>query len=126
MTKGKKRIEMGFDHSANLTQFPITGIREIAILRSLNHPNIVQLQAVISSSTCITFFIDFLAPENLDMYMVFEYMDHDLTGIINNSAATYTIAHIKCLSAQLFKGLAYLHDQKIIHRDVKGTRTFNN
>ena len=52
--------------------------------------------------------------------MVFEYMDHDLTGILNNSAAVYTVPHIKCLASQLFSGLAYLHSQNIIHRDVKG------
>ena len=95
----------------NRDGFPITAIREIEILRSLKHPNIVELKAMIS-----------VAKENygMDMYMVFEYMDHDLTGILNNSGVVFRVPHIKCLGKQLFKGLEYLHKQQIIHRDIKG------
>jgi hypothetical protein len=37
----------------NRDGFPITAIREIEILRSLSHPNIVELQAMISFCSCI-------------------------------------------------------------------------
>ncbi|KAI8896924.1 kinase-like domain-containing protein, partial [Globomyces pollinis-pini] len=94
----------------NRDGFPITAIREIEILRSLSHPHIIELEAMIATSTGNAFF---------EMYMVFEYMDHDLTGILNNSAAVYGPSHIKCLASQLFLGLDYLHQKKIIHRDVK-------
>jgi serine/threonine protein kinase len=100
----------------NRDGFPITGIREIEILRSLKHPNIVELQAMVSISS----------QGKMDMYMVFEYMDHDLTGILTNNAVNYSLPQIKCLAKQLFQGLEYLHSLQIIHRDIKGANLLLN
>jgi CTD kinase subunit alpha len=105
--KGKEKSRDGF---------PITAIREIEILRSLRHPNIVELQAMISIST----------EARMDMYMVFEYMDHDITGILASNAVVFNVTHIKCLSKQLFQGLQYLHERNIIHRDIKGANLLLN
>ena len=43
---------------------PSTAIREIALLKELNHPNIVRLMSVVHSDT--------------KLYLVFEYLDTDL------------------------------------------------
>lgn len=43
--------------------------REIMILRRLDHPNIVKLEGVITSRLSST------------IYLVFEYMEHDLAGL---------------------------------------------
>ncbi|ORY42537.1 Pkinase-domain-containing protein, partial [Rhizoclosmatium globosum] len=90
--------------------FPITGVREIKILTSLRHDNVVRLLEIISEETGNACFV----------HLVFEYMDHDLTGIFNNAQLQWEQKHIKCLMKQLFEGLAYLHDKGIIHRDMKG------
>ncbi|KAJ1344485.1 hypothetical protein BSLG_000009 [Batrachochytrium salamandrivorans] len=97
--------------------FPITAIREIEILKSLKHKNIVDLQAMVSFSE---------GPNNVSMYMVFEYMDHDITGVLQHGSVPYEPAHIKCLVKQMFEGLAYLHSMNIIHRDIKGANLLLN
>ena len=43
--------------------------REIQILRRLDHPNVVKLEGLITS--CLS----------CSMYLVFEYMEHDLVGL---------------------------------------------
>ena len=55
-----------------------------------------------------------------NVYMVFEYMDHDLTGILSQNQFTFTDAHLKSLCRQMLAGLAYLHHKGVIHRDIKG------
>jgi len=52
--------------------FPITAIREIKLLMRLSHVNIVKLHCVVQAKDLSSFFL------------VFEYVDNDLTGIIEN------------------------------------------
>ena len=58
--------------------------------------------------------------------MVFEYMDHDLTGILSQSQFTFSDAHLKSLCQQMLAGLAYLHHKGVIHRDIKGSNILIN
>lgn len=53
--------------------------------------------------------------------MVFEYMDHDLTGILSQQQITFTEANLKSLSFQMLSGIDYLHQKGVIHRDMKGS-----
>lgn len=55
--------------------------------------------------------------------MVFEYMDHDLTGLMTNEYNSWrpTPAHIKCYMRQLLDGLYYCHSKGVLHRDIKGS-----
>ncbi|KAJ1650037.1 kinase subunit of RNA polymerase II carboxy-terminal domain kinase I [Dispira simplex] len=104
-----KRIRM----EAEREGFPITAMREIKLLTALNHPNIVQLYQTIHAS-------------DHSVYMVFEYMDYDLAGMIAHPDWALNAAHIKCLMQQMLSGLAYLHTHGVLHRDIKGSNLLLN
>jgi CTD kinase subunit alpha len=85
--------------------FPVTAVREIKLLQSLKHENVVTLQEVMV--------------EKNDCFMVFEYLSHDLTGLLNHPTFKLDPAHKKHLAKQLFEGLDYLHRRGVLHRDIK-------
>jgi cyclin-dependent kinase 12/13 len=58
-------------------------------------------------------------PKNV--FMVFEYLEYDLTGILETPEIRFTQDHIKSWSQQLLQGVHYMHTNKVIHRDLKSS-----
>ena len=102
--------------------FPITAMREIKILKQLKHKNIVNLVEIVTSngSQNQSFNVSGEGGNSRgQVYLVFDYAEHDLQGVLEKGVSLQK-SHLKCLIKQLIEGVAYLHEQGIMHRDIKG------
>ena len=78
--------------------FPLTALREANILLSMSHPNIVNVKEMVVGASLDSIF------------MVMEFAEHDLKGLMENMTKPFTIPEVKCLMLQLLSGMEYLHD----------------
>ncbi|XP_069359304.1 cyclin-dependent kinase 12 isoform X2 [Maniola hyperantus] len=102
--------------------FPITAVREIKILRQLNHKNIVNLREIVTDKQDA---LDFRKDKG-SFYLVFEYMDHDLMGLLESKMVDFTESHNASIMRQLLDGLAYCHKKNFLHRDIKCSNILMN
>uniref|UniRef100_F1KVZ0 cyclin-dependent kinase n=1 Tax=Ascaris suum TaxID=6253 RepID=F1KVZ0_ASCSU len=91
--------------------FPITSLREInMLLKAGNHPNIVNVREIVVGSTMDK------------IYLVMEYVEHDMKSLMDmmhSRGKHFTIGQVKTLLRQLLSGVAHMHDEWILHRDLK-------
>ncbi|CAL5355867.1 unnamed protein product [Camellia sinensis] len=88
--------------------------REIMILRRLDHPNIIKLEGLITSRL------------SCSIYLVFEYMEHDISGLLSSPDIKLSEAQVKCDMKQLLSGLEHCHSRGTMHRDIKGANLLVN
>ncbi|KXJ69159.1 hypothetical protein RP20_CCG028497 [Aedes albopictus] len=84
---------------------PSTAIREISLLKDLQHHSIVELfdVAVMDSS----------------IYMIFEYLDMDLKKLLDRHKSSFTPKLVKSYMHQMLDAIAFCHMHRILHRDLK-------
>ncbi len=105
-----KKVKM----EAEKEGFPLTSLREINILLSFRHPNIVNVTEVVVGNSLDS------------VFMVMEFMEHDLRSLLDDMRAPYAISEVKCLMLQLLSGVAYLHANWVLHRDLKTSNILVN
>uniref|UniRef100_A0A914Y6B3 Protein kinase domain-containing protein n=1 Tax=Panagrolaimus superbus TaxID=310955 RepID=A0A914Y6B3_9BILA len=95
--------------------FPITAVREIKILRQLDHENVVRLLDVAIEGPKH----DPDGPLIDSFYLVFEYMAHDLHGLVDSKIVDFTHEQLSSMVKQLLLGLEHCHTKNFLHRDIK-------
>ncbi|KAF5399871.1 Serine/threonine-protein kinase PITSLRE [Paragonimus heterotremus] len=98
-----KRLKMEKERDG----FPITSLREINTLMKAQHENIVTVREVVVGS-------------NMDkIYLVMDYVEHDLKSLMEIMNGPFSVGEVKCLLVQLLRAVRHLHDNWILHRDLK-------
>lgn len=84
---------------------PCTAIREVSLLRDLKQANIVTLHDIVHTEKSLT--------------LVFEYLDRDLKQYMDSFGGILSMYNVKLFLFQLLRGIAYCHQRRVLHRDLK-------
>ncbi|KAK9810498.1 hypothetical protein WJX72_011817 [[Myrmecia] bisecta] len=94
---------------SGISQDALQGVMgEIELLKNLNHKNIVKYIGSFKTRT--------------HLYIILEYMENGaLSSIIKPTKfGAFPESLVAVYIAQVLQGLAYLHEQGVVHRDIKG------
>eukprot|EP00049_Salpingoeca_infusionum_P005783 m.96768 g.96768 ORF g.96768 m.96768 type:complete len:305 (+) comp13084_c1_seq2:33-947(+) len=96
-----KRIALNHEEEG----VPSNAVREISLLKELEHPNIVKLLDVVYAA--------------LRLSLVFEYCEQDLKKYLDSCRGNPDPGSVQSFMYQLFRGIAFCHEKHILHRDLK-------
>jgi mitogen-activated protein kinase 1/3 len=107
-----KKISKAFDDLVDAKRI----LREIKLLRQLNHDNIIGI-------------LDILPPPSIDefedVYIVSDLMETDLHRIIY-SRQPLSMDHVQYFVYQVLRALKYMHSANVLHRDLKPSNLLLN
>lgn len=94
--------------------FPVTALREIGLLLSLRHENVVHVREVVVGATMDK------------IYMAMDYAEHDVRSVLDRIKHPYSQSEVKSLLRQILRGVAYMHRHWVLHRDLKTSNLLLN
>ncbi|CAJ1049424.1 mitogen-activated protein kinase 6 [Xyrichtys novacula] len=99
-------------------------LREIKIIRRLDHDNIVKVFETLGpNGRRLTEDVVSLTEVN-SVYIVQEYMETDLCQLLERGLLSE--GHARLFMYQLLRGLKYIHSANVLHRDLKPANLFVN
>ncbi|XP_069078567.1 mitogen-activated protein kinase 6 isoform X2 [Pleurodeles waltl] len=99
-------------------------LREIKIIRRLDHDNIVKVFEILGpSGSQLTDDVNSLTELN-SVYIVQEYMETDMAKLLEQGPLREE--HARLFMYQLLRGLKYIHSANVLHRDLKPANLFIN
>ncbi|WVO14693.1 hypothetical protein L204_102331 [Cryptococcus depauperatus] len=86
---------------------PSTAIREISLMKELKHVNIMRLHDVVHTES--------------KLVLIFEYCEQDLKKYMDTHGdrGALDLNTVKSFTYQLLQGIAFCHDHRVLHRDLK-------
>lgn len=86
---------------------PSTSIREISLLKELQHPNVVKLETILMQEG--------------KLYLVFEFLSMDLKKYLDSIPNDQMMDSklLKSYMHQIMVAMLFCHQRRIIHRDLK-------
>ncbi|KAG0231494.1 hypothetical protein BGW42_000200 [Actinomortierella wolfii] len=94
--------------------FPITSLREIYTLLLAKHPHIVNVREIVVGDTLTQIFI------------VMDFIEHDLKELMSEMPQPFLQSEVKTLMLQLLSATELLHENWILHRDLKTSNLLLN
>lgn len=91
---------------------PATAVREVSLLRELNHPYVVRLLNV--------------SLQESKLLLIFEYMEKDLQGMLKQRSTPLVGGKLQRIMFQLLQGLHACHSRRFVHRDIKPSNILIN
>lgn len=92
---------------------PLTTVREVKILKSIKHPNIIEIIEIAARN----FDINNFNRKKCELFLVFPYLKGDLSTLIQKKPLSND--EVRFILGEIINGLAHLKSKNIMHRDLK-------